>query len=1008
MVPRLSRLKSVTLLVLLTVLLLPLGTMCSAEQPTASAKYLAIVVIDACRPDYFQLTDIPNLRLLMANGATYTRAWLAQLESNTPPGHATISTGSLPRNQGVIGFGWRDPVTGTMARPTTIEAVSQGKLGEAIVASGAVSIPQLVKEADPTAKVLAISSNKFFAAAAMGNQYADYIVYSMRSGKASLVPSGVAGHMPPSQVLNDPTLAYSLPIPAIRYDTWAMDVTVKMLELERPRVVMINLPEIDGVGHSTGGIVAPNAMAEVMANVDLQIGRLIETYRRLGIFDQTLFMVTADHAMIPNSRNVRGELIRKAVEKTGTTALSLGGGTSFNIYLKDQTKGREAAVNIASLNLAGIDAVYYRVLEQSNCYYLPTGPTASRVSQGLDAAYRYLLSSYAGPSGPDVAIALDENTAVGDEPLNKHGSHGGLSWGVQSIPMILAGPGVKRAYVSDMPARLVDVAPTALSLMGVSIRRMDGIVLADALTGSSPEQLRSQAELAERLRPLRDALVAKSDRDLGKMRFESRVTIEVDFSRTIGRIRSLQGINAGPLPQRPLEAPLHEQYKQIGVNFVRTHDVRGAFDINVVFPNMQGDPSKESSYNFKSTDLQVEAIRSTGAEVFYRLGYSWGGPSDVPSDYGKFAEICKHIVMHYNQGWANGFRYGIRYWEIWNEPDIKIFWKGTPEQYFRLYDTVARALKAVDTGVKVGGPALAGKQEFLERFLQFCKTNKSPLDFVSWHIYTGGRAPHLVAETANEVRNLLRQYGFENAESFLTEWNIYADSANHDEFWNARGAAWTASALIYLQDTSVSGALRYRGNAGGKEGRGFGLFYDNGEFKKTAYAFLAMNRMLETPVRLACNGSNDAGFAALAGRSDGGSSVRVLISSFDSYYEEFTLALRNLPWQGRVVRCEVYVVDVTNNLTLVDKFEQAQVGSLTISRKIAPSCIYLISLEAKESTTEQTATRKDYLSLVTPAIMIALVAVVALVLLVVIVERSWLTVLPRKGLNARPSTTHAM
>jgi len=175
-VPRMRWLKAISLLVLLAVPLFPLGTKCSAEQPATPAQYLAIIVIDACRPDYFQLTDIPNLRLLMANGVTYARAWLAQLEANTPPGHATVSTGSLPRNQGVIGFAWRDPIMGNMTTPTTIEAVSQGRLGEAIVASGAVLIPQLVKEVDRTAKVLAISSNKYFAAAAMGNRYADYIV----------------------------------------------------------------------------------------------------------------------------------------------------------------------------------------------------------------------------------------------------------------------------------------------------------------------------------------------------------------------------------------------------------------------------------------------------------------------------------------------------------------------------------------------------------------------------------------------------------------------------------------------------------------------------------------------------------------------------------------------------------------------------------------------------------------------------------------------------------------
>jgi len=45
----------------------------------------------------------------------------------------------------------------------------------------------------------------------------------------------------------------------------------------------------------------------------------------------------------------------------------------------------------------------------------------------------------------------------------------------------------------------------------------------------------------------------------------------------------------------------------------------------------------------------------------------------------------KHVVMHYNKGWANGFTYGIKYFEIWNEPDFSPFWAGTGEQYHELY-----------------------------------------------------------------------------------------------------------------------------------------------------------------------------------------------------------------------------------------------------------------------------------------------------------------------------------
>ena len=34
-------------------------------------------------------------------------------------------------------------------------------------------------------------------------------------------------------------------------------------------------------------------------------------------------------------------------------------------------------------------------------------------------------------------------------------------------------------------------------------------------------------------------------------------------------------------------------------------------------------------------------------------------------------EVCKHIVMHYNDGWNDGYHYNIAYWEIWNEPDLE-------------------------------------------------------------------------------------------------------------------------------------------------------------------------------------------------------------------------------------------------------------------------------------------------------------------------------------------------
>ena len=158
--------------------------------------------------------------------------------------------------------------------------------------------------------------------------------------------------------------------------------------------------------------------------------------------------------------------------------------------------------------------------------------------------------------------------------------------------------------------------------------------------------------------------------------------------------------------------------------------------------------------------------------------------------------------------------------------------------------------------------------------------------------------------------------------------------------WKARGAAWAASALIYLQDTPVSRAFR------------FGPV--NVQFDKTANAFLAMRSILQSPIRLACSGSDNVGFATLAGRSENGDSVRVLISDFDADYDEFVLTVNDLPWQGKIVVVEIYLSDDTHDMTLVERHEQMQSGSLAIRHRISPSSVYLITFHAKEPSAEST------------------------------------------------------
>ncbi|MGA9552602.1 MAG: hypothetical protein WBR30_10135, partial [Candidatus Sulfotelmatobacter sp.] len=171
--------------------------------------------------------------------------------------------------------------------------------------------------------------------------------------------------------------------------------------------------------------------------------------------------------------------------------------------------------------------------------------------------------------------------------------------------------------------------------------------------------------------------------------------LQVDAGRVTGTIRSFQGLNGPPTPVMAGLPNLVEQYKTLQVNQIRTHDLMGPSEIDskfvesdalltwlipdaaqragvvkagnasIIFPDWGADPEKAASYDFGPTDKVLGGIRATGAEVYYRIGRSWGANINPPADFDKFADVVKHIAMHYNRGWANGFHYNVRYWEFW-------------------------------------------------------------------------------------------------------------------------------------------------------------------------------------------------------------------------------------------------------------------------------------------------------------------------------------------------------
>jgi arylsulfatase A-like enzyme len=221
-----------------------------------------------------------------------------------------------------------------------------------------------------------------------------------------------------------------------------------------------------------------------------------------------LFVITADHAMTPSLHTISQSAINGIIARSGTR------GTEANeFYLNNPDKAAEVAENIVEANILGIQGAYYsQKFNDGNYVYLPSPTTAKNTTGDLDKCYRYLTSTYASQKSPDVFLIIAENWR--QDSTTFKGSHDTATWLNQHIPLIISGPGVRKGVVLDSPARLVDIAPTVLALMGITPEHMDGIVLADALSLPTQQQLQSQQKVTQELVPLAAALKARSEADL--------------------------------------------------------------------------------------------------------------------------------------------------------------------------------------------------------------------------------------------------------------------------------------------------------------------------------------------------------------------------------------------------------------------------------------------------------------------------------------------------------------
>jgi hypothetical protein len=205
--------------------------------------------------------------------------------------------------------------------------------------------------------------------------------------------------------------------------------------------------------------------------------------------------------------------------------------------------------------------------------------------------------------------------------------------------------------------------------------------------------------------------------------------------------------------------------------FVYRTDNGGGFGPNQPLP--------EPVYTFAYVDKVFDAILDAGARPFVELGFMprqlatqtetlfwWKAHCSPPKEMGRWVALVDATVRHWIE------RYGIdevRQWpfEVWNEPNlVPNFWTGTRTEYFELYEATARAIKAIDPRLRVGGPStsvfvpdarysgethdpslevetavatdpdeLDWQPVWIHELIEYCAQRGLPIDFLSTHLY---------------------------------------------------------------------------------------------------------------------------------------------------------------------------------------------------------------------------------------------------------------------------------
>jgi xylan 1,4-beta-xylosidase len=316
-------------------------------------------------------------------------------------------------------------------------------------------------------------------------------------------------------------------------------------------------------------------------------------------------------------------------------------------------------------------------------------------------------------------------------------------------------------------------------------------------------------------------------------------------------------------------------HDELGVQSVRAHAILGD-DLGVYT-----EVDSRAVHDFSGIDRVYDQLMEIGLRPVVELSFmprdlardpgqtvfSYGAIISPPKDWDRWADLVRDLAAHLVQRYGRDEVTSRWSFEVWNEPNLDVFWSGTPEEYFRLYDVSARAIKSVDPGLRVGGPSSAAAG-WIGELLGHLKGSDLPLDFLSTHVY--GNVPL-------DLRPVLESFGRGGTPIWWTEWgttpthfHLVGDTVFAAAFL-LRGMASALGRIEALSHWVVSDHFEELGRPPELFHGGFGLLSVGNLRKPRYWAMTMLARLGRSRLPADVRGDGAGGLVeALAARHDDG------------------------------------------------------------------------------------------------------------------------------------------